>query len=189
MICVWDSKFNVNAQEAVNTWHTVLVDRFGEGFGIEAMIVNSNTNVNDLEKCDIHIIYILDEYTTQEGLETKTGQLWKYNPSTDVFLFIYEERENRDPKLITATTLHELGHGFSLNHVIPESMGEAMRPWPDTLMWQWVDENYERDIDEQTLLAFKCYYNGGSWQARHMHTCPIFYPDFPRDESNNFFKQ
>lgn len=178
LICIWDSKYNEHAKVAVLEWYNSLVKTFGDGYVFSSIIVNGEVDPNILKACSINIIYVYKEDASFDSLDGITGTTYGIKGGSALFLFIYEARnpqptpEDFDNSIIR-TTMHEIGHGFGLNHVMPESPGEGLKPWPSTLMWPWQDTN-DTYIDEQTLLAFKCLYRNNGWIGNTPYGCLRF---------------
>ncbi len=182
IICIWDSDYNRHATTAILMWYDGLTERFGEGYEFTTWIISGYTDFTILEKCNINIVYVEMEYASAEELDGVTGTMLHRDISSNFYLYIYEARpahpnlESFDNSMIR-TTLHEIGHAFGLGHVTPDSAGEAMKPWPDTLMWPYQDTSFSIEIDENTLLAFKCLYHTNSWVGNHPDNCKEFRMD------------
>ena len=126
-----------------------------------------------------------EEVTADKNLEQVGGRAsFSMYGTTEhkVWLHIFEARDgwviDDIEASILRTTLHEIGHGFGLNHVNTNSYLEKMKPWYDTLMWPF--HVYDTPIvDEQTLLAFKCLYPTNGWGGNSFNLCNGFEMFFP----------
>ena len=183
IVCIWDSDYNRHAGVAVIKWYDALVDNYGDGYSFNTIIVTGEVDFELLKDCNIHIIYVEVEYASAEELAGVTGRTMIDLNMSVAYVYVYEGLYAHYPTLkdfdntMIRTTMHEIGHAFGLGHVIPENAGEGLRPWPRTLMWAYSGEWTDTDIDEQTLLGFKCLYNTNGWKGNHPNTCKRFNMD------------
>ncbi len=183
IVCIWDSDYNRHATIAVLKWYDALVDDYGDKFAFTTLIISGEIEFEILKDCNINIIYVEMEYASAEDLDGVSGRSIIDLSESVAYIYVYEGLYTHYPTLedfdntIIRTTMHEIGHGFGLGHVMPESIGEGLRPWPDTLMWAYSGALTDTEIDEHTLLAFKCLYNTNGWKGNHPNTCPRFNMD------------
>ena len=168
IICIWESDHDVLFAEAIHIWWKALVEKYGKKQGgFPAYMVNGSTS--GVEECTINIIYVDNDVgTPEDGMRGITHLLQK---GKSFWIFIFEGSRSDNEELynlsIVRTTLHEMGHAFGLGHWLPESAGEALRPWPLTLMWQYGDLGYPAEIDEFALLQFDCIYHSDGWLGKN----------------------
>ncbi len=179
LICIWDSDYNRHAVTAVTNWY----DALGDKFKFNSLIVTGYVDFETLDNCNIHIIYVEMEYASAEELDTVTGRMVMERGGDVAYIFVFEalgayyETLKDFDNTIIRTTMHELGHGFGLGHVIADNVEEESYS-PRTLMWSGSGGWTDTVIDEPTLLAFRCLYIDG-WERNHPENCEKFDMDLP----------
>ncbi len=179
LVCVWDSDYNRHAIEAINIWQNTLFDNFGPGYNFLGTIITPESPWEVIELCRILVVYVEIEYATVEELDGMTGVMRATMGTNYVVAYVYEARPQVFPNLkayddsVIRTTMHEMGHAFGLGHVIAESAGEAMKPWPQTLMWKASTALKENKIDQATLDGFQNLYKSGKWSEN-----VVLYPNY-----------
>ncbi len=175
LVCVWDSDYNWMMTEAVNEWWVALTDRYGEEGGFPAVIVDGTED--QVVNCKIHIVLTEIEYAdNKDGI---LGITFAPNEGDNaIYIAIYETNRPYDTlddynQSVIRTITHELGHAFGLGHWIPDNMAEALRPWPDTLMWAYQDEGAPYDVDEYTLDQFEHIYGPNGWVGSNDNRGPL----------------
>jgi hypothetical protein len=175
-ICVWDSDYNWMMTEAVNSWWIALDERFGENGQFNAFIIYGEEP--EVEFCDIHLVLHEIEYAdmSSEGI---LGTTWTPDKGTNIiFITVYETGRPGDTldeynNSVIRTIQHELGHGFGLNHWIPDNMAEALRPWPTTLMWAYQEADAPAGVDEYTIDQFEHIYGPNGWVGKNDNRSPF----------------
>ncbi len=185
LICIWDSDYNGHATTAVTNWY----DALGDEFKFNTLIVTGEVDFEILQRCNIHIIYVEMEYASAEELDTVTGRMSMKIGGSIAYIYVFEagtyypNLEAFDNSIIR-TTMHEIGHGFGLGHVIAENDNEEANP-PSTLMWSGSGAWTDTIIGEQTLLAFRCLYVD-AWEGNHPDNCNKFDMDLEPTKQRGF---
>jgi len=174
LICIWDNKYNNLFEQAVNEWNDALYT-LGPDWVLSYKIVDGDTSNEIIKYCQINLVLI--EYSITKDIEYNgiIGRTSYHTNSFRIFIVVYEERDseyysNFDDAIVK-TTKHELGHGFGLNHWMPESPGEGLKPWPASLMWQYSDKNYNGTVDQYSLDALVCWYGEDGWEKPNDRDC------------------
>ncbi len=190
LFCVWDSDYTKNAREAVVTWQNALVDNYGEGFHFPAILILPDTPFEQIQQCNVNIIYVEEEYSSVEDLTdengfTKGGIMIHKANTEKVWIYVFEAKAGvfltlqEFDDMITSVTMHEMAHALGIGHVISENMEEKLKPWPDTLMWPFGGHESHKTIYSQDLEAFRCLYPGYSWQGSSPELCLTHPTEFP----------
>lgn len=174
-VCVWDSDYNEIFKNGLNKWNKVLFDEYGEAHIFAGLVVYPDTKWEQIKLCNVIIVMNEVEYAEYSGVYGRTIPLMKYNK---MYIQIFEARDAVNFKeSVEQTLMHEFGHALGLGHWIPEDVKEALKPWPETLMWKW--QYYENTtIDYATILALKCMYGSDGFAGRN-NTCDTFHYKFP----------
>jgi hypothetical protein len=169
VLCSWDNKYNEEFEFSINMWWNVLVEKYDESSGFEAYRVDGESDM--LHRCNIHLVFVNVDTVDDTFILGRT-----MSPNNNqLFIFIYENNRPDDiSSSIKRTVLHEIAHSFGVGHWFPESMGEGLKPWPTTLMWQYQEVGYPVEIDEYTMSQFRCVYGSDSWFGKNK-PCSIIY--------------
>ena len=174
--CIWHSDYDNLIKDELMKWEDVLFDLWGVNGIFEINIIYTDTSWDIIKNCDAHIIVNEVEYTRgspHEPVYGRTIHVLKYDL---IYVQLFEERDLTSDLFTESfknTVLHEYGHVLGLDHWIPETAREGLKPWPKTLMWQWQDDNIHAVIDNGTILALKCFYGKDGFAGKNIG-CDVF---------------
>jgi len=169
LICGLMSDYDKQMANAFGAWKSALLS-IDDKWDVTFLLIDPSSN-EDFAWCEAYVIIVAEEHTDHATTQGKDCCMWgivQGMGTNKLVAYIFEERDITRfdisfQESIERTIKHEVGHIFGLGHWEPKGMADALKPWPDIIMWKFPHKDMTGKISEYELLALQTFYGSDGW--------------------------
>jgi len=185
LICGLMSDYDEQMASAFGAWKSALLS-IDDKWDLTFILIDPSSNI-DMTWCNAYVIIIAEEHTDHATTQIDDCCTWgvvEIFTENKLVAYIYEERDITPYDLtfnesIKRTIIHELGHVFGLGHWQGKTMADAMKPWPDVIMWKHPHDGMTGKISQYELLALQTFYGSDGWGMPNNGKVDTFHVQIP----------
>lgn len=182
-ICGLMSDYDEQMANAFGKWKTALLS-IGDKWDATFLLIDPSSS-EDFTWCNAYIIIVAEEHTDHGSAgDCCIWGIVQKMAGNKLVAYIFEERDIIPYNVtftesIQRTITHEVGHVFGLGHWEPKGMADALKPWPDVIMWTNPHAGMTGNISEYELLALQTFYGSDGWGTPNNGKVQTFHAQIP----------